>query len=165
MKANSPILHLYSAAGKRFGRFLKMAACAGPVLGVAGGVGAADLNPPSTVALADFPLEDLVTLKITSVSKKEENLMDAAAAIFVLSNDDLRRFGTTSVPDALRLVPGLQVGALDSAHWAISSRGFNQLFANKLLVMIDGRGVYTPLFPASIGIPSRYSSMMSSGSK
>jgi iron complex outermembrane receptor protein len=110
--------------------------------------GAADRDPvnhdPSSVA--DLALEDLVNLKVTSVSKKEEKLNDAAAAIFVLSNDDLRRSGVTTVADALRLVPGLQVAAIDSGTWAVSARGFNSQFANKLLVMIDGRTVYSPLF-------------------
>lgn len=97
-------------------------------------------------ALADLSLEELVNLKVTSVSKKEENLKDAAAAIFVLSHEDLRRSGATTVADALRLVPGLQVAALDASNWAISARGFNSQFANKLLVMVDGRTVYTPVF-------------------
>jgi iron complex outermembrane recepter protein len=100
----------------------------------------------STQALADLSLEELMNMSVTSVSKKHEKLSDAAAAIFVLSNDDLRRSGTTSVADALRLVPGLQVAAIDSSDWAISARGFNSQFANKLLVMIDGRTVYSPLF-------------------
>ena len=103
---------------------------------------------PSAVtnSVVDLSLEDLVNLKVTSVSKREEKLYDAAAAIFVLSNDDLRRSGATSIADALRLVPGLQVAAIDSGNWAVSSRGFNSQFANKLLVMIDGRTVYSPLF-------------------
>jgi iron complex outermembrane receptor protein len=113
---------------------------------VASGVWAADAVSPSTNSVADLSLEDLVNLKVTSVSKKEEKLDDAAAAIFVLSNDDIRRSGATTVADALRLVPGLQVAAIDSSDWAVSARGFNSQFANKLLVMIDGRTVYSPLF-------------------
>lgn len=101
---------------------------------------------PATQSLGDLSLEQLMNESVTSVSKKEEKLTDAAAAIFVLSNDDLRRSGATTVADALRLVPGLQVAALDSATWAVSARGFNQQYANKLLVMIDGRTVYSPLF-------------------
>jgi iron complex outermembrane recepter protein len=101
---------------------------------------------PATNSVADLSLEDLVNLKVTSVSKKEEKLNDAAAAIFVLSNDDLRRSGATTLPDALRLAPGLQVAAIGSSDWAVSARGFNSQFANKLLVMIDGRTVYSPLF-------------------
>ncbi len=83
---------------------------------------------------------------ITSVSKKEQKFSDAAAAITVLSNDDLRRSGATTLMEALRLVPGLNVGEVNSSQWAISSRGFNDLYAKKMLVLIDGRAVYDPLF-------------------
>jgi iron complex outermembrane receptor protein len=101
------------------------------------------LSPESS---GDVSLEELVNIKVTSVSKKAENLNDAPAAISVLSNDDLRRSGATSVAEALRLVPGLDVGQVNSSQWAISSRGFNNVYANKLLVLMDGRAVYTPLF-------------------
>jgi iron complex outermembrane recepter protein len=107
---------------------------------------AAEGSSASTNSIADLSLEDLINLKVTSVSKKEEKLNDAAAAIFVLSNDDIHRSGVTTVADALRLVPGMQVAAINSSTWAISARGFNSQFANKLLVMIDGRTVYSPLF-------------------
>jgi outer membrane receptor protein involved in Fe transport len=127
----------------RPGPFWRKVLFAGLLLLVAGSVRAVDTN---RISVADLSLEDLVNLKVTSVSKKEEKLNDAAAAIFVLSNDDLRRSGATSVADALRLVPGLQVAAIDSSTWAISARGFNDQFAGKLLVMIDGRAVYSPLF-------------------
>ena len=143
MKSNSPIGKIESGVGNWFDQFWRKAIFAGLMLLVAGGVGAADAGSPSTNSLADLSLEDLVNLKVTSVSKKEEKLNDAAAAIFVLSNDDLRRSGATTVADALRLVPGLQVAAIDSGNWAVSARGFNSQFANKLLVMIDGRTVYS----------------------
>src|SRR4029077_18444166 len=126
------------------GYFWKVSPLAGFILLVAGSVRAADTNSRTTNSVPELSLEDLVNLKVTSVSKKEEKLNDAAAAIFVLSNDDLRRSGATTVADALRLVPGLQVAAIDSGNWAISARGFNSQFANKLLVMIDGRSVYSP---------------------
>lgn len=96
--------------------------------------------------LTELSLEDLMNTEVTSVSKKAQNKHDAAAAITVISSEDLRRGGFTSVPEALRVVPGLQVAQIDANRWAISSRGFNQEFANKLLVLIDGRSVYTPLF-------------------
>ena len=96
--------------------------------------------------LTDMSLEALMNVEVTSVSKKPEKQREAAAAIFVISNDDLRRWGVTSIPEALRRVPGLQVARIDANKWAITSRGFNGRFANKLLVMIDGRTVYTPLF-------------------
>jgi iron complex outermembrane receptor protein len=100
----------------------------------------------SSLAATDLSLEQLVNLQVTSVSRKEEKLNDAPAAISVLSNDDLHRSGATSVPEALRMVPGLEVTAVNSSDWAITSRGFNSLYANKLLVLVDGRAVYSPLF-------------------
>src|SRR5437667_1611077 len=91
-------------------------------------------------------LEDLMNLKVTSVSKREQKLADAPAAIFVLTQEDIRRSGALNVPEALRMVPGIEVARIDENKWAITSRGFNGRFANKLLVLIDGRSVYTPLF-------------------
>jgi iron complex outermembrane receptor protein len=96
--------------------------------------------------VAEMSLEDLMNVEVTSVSKKAQHKTDAAAAITVITSDELRRGGFTSVPEALRVVPGVQVARIDANRWAISARGFNQEFANKLLVMIDGRSVYTPLF-------------------
>jgi len=101
---------------------------------------------PSHPSLADLPLNELVDIKITTVSKKEQNLRDVAAAVSVLSSDDLRRSSATSAAEALRLSPGLSVAAVNAGDWAISARGFNSQFANKMLVMIDGRTVYSPLF-------------------
>ena len=100
-------------------------------------------NFPDVTAIS---LEDLMNLNVTSVSKRSQKLADAAAAIFVITQEDMRRSGATSIPEALRMVPGLEVARIDMNKWAISSRGFNGRFANKLLVLIDGRSVYTPLF-------------------
>jgi iron complex outermembrane recepter protein len=99
----------------------------------------------NTRDLADLSIEELLNESITSVSKKEQRLGDAAAAITVLSNDDIRRSGATTLVDALRLVPGVDVAAANSHESAVSVRGFNNVFANKLLVMIDGRSVYSPI--------------------
>jgi len=96
--------------------------------------------------LGDLTLEELMNETVTSVSKREQKLSDAAAAITVLSNDDIRRSGVTSLADALRLVPGMDVAAVNASQTAVSARGFNSLFANKLLVLVDGRAVYSPLF-------------------
>ena len=98
--------------------------------------------------LADLSLEELANLEITSVSRRAERLSDAPASVFVITGDDIRRSGATSLPEALRLAPNLQVARVDSRQYAISARGFNQpnAIANKLLVLIDGRTVYTPLF-------------------
>src|SRR3989449_7459116 len=98
--------------------------------------------------LADLSLEELANLEVTSVSRRAERLSDAPASIFVITGDDIRRSGATSIPEALRLAPNLEVARVDSRQYAISARGFNQpsAIANKLLVLIDGRTVYTPLF-------------------
>ncbi len=100
----------------------------------------------SEVSILELSLEDLLNIEVTSVSKRPQSLQDAAAAIFVVTNDDLRRMGVTNIPDALRLVPGLHVGRIDSNKWAVTSRGLNGRFNNKLLVLVDGRNVYTTSF-------------------
>ena len=91
-------------------------------------------------------LQDLMNIKVTSVSKKEQKLSRVAAAVFVITQEDIARSGATNIPDLLRMVPGLDVGEINGSTWAISARGFNGQFSNKLLVMIDGRIVYTPNF-------------------
>ncbi|MCK4305607.1 MAG: TonB-dependent receptor plug domain-containing protein, partial [Candidatus Eisenbacteria sp.] len=96
--------------------------------------------------LTEISLEDLMSIEVTSVSKKVERLSEVAAAIYVLTQRDIRRSGVTTIADALRLVPGLYVGRIDANKWTVTSRGFSANFANKLLVLIDGRSVYTPLF-------------------
>jgi iron complex outermembrane recepter protein len=96
--------------------------------------------------LTQKSLEDLMSIEVTSVSKREQKTSQAAAAIFVISRDDIRRSGALSIPDLLRMVPGLDVAQIDSGNWAISARGFNGQYSNKLLVLIDGRTVYSPLF-------------------
>lgn len=98
------------------------------------------------VDVMEMDLEALMKMQVTSVSRKSENLSDAAAAIHVITQEDIRRSGATSIPEVLRLSPGLEVARQDAHNWAISSRGFNDEFANQLLVLIDGRSVYTPLF-------------------
>src|SRR6266852_6255460 len=100
-------------------------------------------NVPDVTAMS---MEDLMNLQVTSVSKRTQKVADAAAAIFVITQEDIRRSGATSIPEALRLAPGLEVARIDQNKWAIGSRGFNGRFDNKLLVLIDGRSVYTPLF-------------------
>ncbi len=101
-------------------------------------------HPPAE--LKKLSVEELLDIDVTSVSKYPEKLSEAAAAVAVLTQDDIHTSGFTSIPEVLRLVPGLDVARVDSHTWAISSRGFNDIFANKLLVLIDGRTVYTPLF-------------------
>src|SRR5689334_20181355 len=96
--------------------------------------------------IARMSIEDLMNMEVTSVSKRTQRVADAAAAVFVITQEDIRRSGAASIPEALRMVPGLQVARIDENKWAIGSRGFNGRFDNKLLVLIDGRSVYTPLF-------------------
>jgi len=103
-------------------------------------------TPDAPDRLSAMSIEDLMDVEITSVSKKVESLSDASAAIFVITQEDIRRSGVTSIPEVLRMVPGLEVARIDSNKWAITSRGFNGRFADKMLVLIDGRSVYSPLF-------------------
>src|SRR5712675_230256 len=91
-------------------------------------------------------MEDLMNMQVKSVSKRTQKVAEEAAEVFVITQEDIRRSGATSIPEALRLVPGLEVARIDENKWAIASRGFNGRFDNKLLVLIDGRSVYTPLF-------------------
>ena len=104
---------------------------------------------PATVSettdLTQLTLSELMEIKV-NVNRTPEKLAAISAAVSVVTQEDIRRSGVTSIPEALRLVPGLQVARVDSHTWAISSRGFNDIFANKLLVMMDGRTIYTPLF-------------------
>jgi iron complex outermembrane receptor protein len=106
----------------------------------------------AVMAAQNFPdvttisLEDLMNMRVTSVSKREQTVANAPAAVYVITQEDIQRSGARNVPEALRLVPGLEVARIDANKWAITSRGFNGRFTNKLLVLIDGRSVYTPLF-------------------
>lgn len=101
---------------------------------------------PRQSDLTALSLEDLMNITVIPVSKNEQTLSRTAAAIFVITAEDIRRSGATSIPEALRIVPGLDVAQINGSTWAISARGFNQQFSNKLLVMIDGRVVYTSPF-------------------
>lgn len=98
------------------------------------------------IDLTDISIEELMNINVTSVSKKSQTISEAAAAIFVITQEDIRRSGATSIPDALRMVPGVQVAKIDSNKWAVTARGSNGRFTNKLLVMMDGRSVYTPIY-------------------
>src|SRR5213083_1618753 len=100
----------------------------------------------SADSLKKLSIEQLMNVEVTSVSKRPERLTQVASAIQVITQDDIRRSGVTSLPEALRLATNLQVAQVDSRQWAISARGFNSTTANKLLVLIDGRTVYTPLY-------------------
>jgi iron complex outermembrane recepter protein len=96
--------------------------------------------------LTDKSIEDLMNIKVTSVSKTEQTLSRAASAVFVITPDAIRRSGATNIPDLLRMVPGLDVARINANTWAVSARGFNGRFSNELLVLLDGLSVYTPTF-------------------
>jgi iron complex outermembrane receptor protein len=94
----------------------------------------------------DRSIEELMNIRVTSVSKKEQKLSSTASAIFVITQEEMQRSGATNIPDLLRMVPGMDVAQINANTWAISARGFNEEFSDKLLVLIDGRSVYTPTF-------------------
>lgn len=96
--------------------------------------------------LDTLSLEQLMSVEVVSASAKVQTLGEVAAAVFVISAEDIRRSGVTSVAEALRMVPGIHVGRIDDTRWAVSARGFNDQLSNKLMVMMDGRYLYTPDF-------------------
>ena len=100
----------------------------------------------STGELKQLTVDQLMNLEVTSVAREPQRLLQAPAAIQVITADDIRRSGATTIPEALRLADNLQVAQISAHDWAISARGFNADLANKLLVLIDGRVVYTPLY-------------------
>lgn len=103
-------------------------------------------SPARADELLDMSLEDLLNIEVTTASKGSVRLLESAAAVYVIDREDIQRSGANSIPELLKMVPGMHVIQLDSNRWAVSARGFNGEFANKLLVMIDGRSVYTPIF-------------------
>ncbi|QTA87600.1 TonB-dependent receptor plug domain-containing protein [Desulfonema magnum] len=96
--------------------------------------------------LTELSIEELMEVEVTLTARKPRKLSHSAAAIFVITAEDIRRSGVTSIPDALRMAPGIQVCRIDSNKWAVTSRGFNSRYAAKLLVLMDGRTIYSPLF-------------------
>jgi iron complex outermembrane receptor protein len=94
---------------------------------------------------SNMSIEELMRVKL-SLSRTDEQFSRSAAAAYIITEDEIRRSGVTSLPEALRMAPGIEVARVDSHTWAVTARGFNDAFANKLLVMIDGRTIYTPLF-------------------
>src|SRR5687767_12072743 len=115
---------------------------------VAAALLAAPQDPPPKQPgdLADLSLEELMRLEVTTASRKEQSVMETAAAVAVIRGEDIRRSGIRSLAEALRLAPGTNVARIDGNKWAIGVRGFSDRFANKLQVLIDGRSVYSPIF-------------------
>ncbi len=100
--------------------------------------------------LLDLPMEELMKVQVTSASRRAQKLTDVPSAIFVITQDDIKRSGVTNIPDALRMAPGVQVDRIGTDRWAISIRGFNGRFANKLQVLMDGRSVYNPIMSGTM---------------
>ncbi|MBL8222411.1 MAG: Plug domain-containing protein, partial [Bryobacterales bacterium] len=115
------------------------------VFGMVSGGWAQQAGVP-TSDLTDLPVEELLNLQVTSVGRKAQQLAKAPAAVFVITQEDLRRSGYITLADALRMVPGLTVGRIDGTNWAVSARGFQRAFSDKLLVLVDGRSVYMNMF-------------------
>jgi iron complex outermembrane receptor protein len=103
-------------------------------------------QPSAALALKKLTLDELMNVEVTSVSRTAEGLQGAAAAVAVVTNEDIRRSGANSIPEALRLVPGLHVARVNASDWAVSARGFSSVSSEKLLVLSDTRSLYTPLF-------------------
>ncbi len=103
-------------------------------------------NIPLKQDITDASLTELMSTKISTVSRKPQTLSDTPAAVFVISQEDIRRSSANSIPELLRMAPGLSVARIDSNKWSVTSRGYSGRFADDLLVMIDGRTVYSPLF-------------------
>src|SRR6266571_7323525 len=106
----------------------------------------AGLSQGSQAGLKELTLEQLSNLEVTTVSKGAEKLSHTPAAVYVLTQEDIRRSGATSIPEVLRLVPGVEVARIDSDKWSLGVRGFESRLSRAVLVLIDGRSVYSPLF-------------------
>ncbi len=109
-------------------------------------IGCAHARTDESPILANLSFEQLSQIQIITASKRPESAADTAAAVYVLTGEEIHRVGATSLPEALRYVPGVEVAMIDSSRWAVSARGFNGQFANQLLVMMDGRSIYNPSF-------------------
>jgi iron complex outermembrane receptor protein len=131
---------------RKAGRWLKWGLLAGCICCQTCSAAAAGDGTPVPENFANLSLEELSDVRVVSVSKREERLGDAPASVFVITSDDIRRSGARSLPEALRLAPNLHVAQAPSGGYTITARGFAGNSANKQLVMIDGRSVYTPLF-------------------
>ena len=112
----------------------------------AGTAGHADALEAVKNEYLDLDITQLMNITVTSVAKKEQRLADAPAAVFVITQEDIHRSGVTTIPDALAMAPGLQVAKISASKWSVSSRGFAGYTSNKLLVLIDGRSVYSPAY-------------------
>jgi len=115
-------------------------------IAVCGSPWAAEATSSAGGSLSHLSIEELSQISVESVSRRPQSLLAAASSIYVIRGDEIRRSGVTTLPEALRMAPNLEVAAIDARQYAISARGFNSNVANKLLVMVDGRTIYSPLF-------------------
>jgi iron complex outermembrane recepter protein len=122
------------------------AKCLVVVLLAAAATAARAQQPPTAAELSNKSLEELMNIEVTSVSRRAQKLSRTPAAIYVITQEDIERSGAVNIPDLLRMAPGVDVAQVDANRWAISVRGFNDVYSNKLLVLIDGRTVYDPVF-------------------
>src|SRR3984893_4115796 len=132
------------ARGRRSVACLLSCVLLGPVGGRA--LAGAQVDPPTAGDLKQLSIEDLMNVEVTSAAKGPQRPLQAAASIQVITAEDIRRAGATNIPQALRLADNLVVAQRTAHDWAISARGFHAKLGNKLLVLIDGRAVYTPLY-------------------
>jgi len=100
--------------------------------------------------LSSLNLEQLTRIEVSTALRREQALFETPAAVYVITHEELMRSGATSVPEALRMVPGVEVAQIDANKWAVSARGFNSRFANKMLIMIDGRSIYNPVYSGTL---------------
>jgi iron complex outermembrane recepter protein len=135
----------FIAGGRGLRGFVGLVLCIFCALNSAFAQAPAPAAAPSPQSLKKLSIEELMDLEVTSVSRRPEKLSETAAAIQVITSEDIHRSGATTLPEVLRLASNLHVAQVDSSQWAISARGFNNTLANKMLVLIDGRSVYTPL--------------------
>ncbi len=141
MEAHDPATTLSRPLGDNLARLLTLG-----VVALCAGV------PPAAAAqepggdLTQIGFEALVNMEVTSVSKRPEKWSEAGVAVYVITQEDIRRSAATSIPEALRLAPGVQVSRIDANKWSIGVRGFASRLSRSLLVLIDGRTVYSPLF-------------------
>ena len=108
-------------------------------------IGTSNAGAQQTQGLTDLSIQDLLNIEVTSASRKAQEVVRTAAAIYVITRDDIKRSGATTLPDVLRMAPGFSVAELSANTWSVTARGFGGVHANKLLVLIDGRSIYTPL--------------------
>ncbi|HTI69695.1 MAG TPA: TonB-dependent receptor [Candidatus Limnocylindria bacterium] len=154
MKSQKNSRSMFIPSATQLGQTSRWLACTLAALGSFNGIAALaeDAAKPAPTAAApakdlmDLDLDALANVTVTSVSKKAEKATDAPAAIFVITQDDIHRSGAQRLTEALRLAPGLDVAQVTSPFYAVSARGFNSQYANKLLVLVDGRTVYSPVF-------------------